>query len=107
MYSFDEREKGFEAKAAHDEEVNFKTHARTSKLIGLWAAEKLGKSGAEAETYAQSIVSEDLKEAGHDDVIRRLLADFQAANVDQSEHQISRTWNELWAQASTQIKNGE
>ena len=107
MSTFDEREKAFEAKAVHDEELKFKIHARTSKLIGLWAAEKLGRTGQEADDYAKTVVVADLEEAGHDDVVRKIKADFDAANVQQSEHQIERTWTELWSQATDQVKKGE
>ena len=106
MSSFDKREEGFERKFAHDEELRFKAGARRNKLLGLWAAEKLGKTGAEAEAYAKEVISADFQEAGDDDVLRKVQADFTAGGVDQSEHQIRRTMDDLMAQAIEQIKNG-
>ncbi|MFV0515535.1 MAG: DUF1476 domain-containing protein [Jhaorihella sp.] len=76
MTTFDDRETAFEAKFAHDEEMTFKAVARRNKLTGLWAAGLLGKSGAEADEYAKSVVLADFEEAGHEDVVRKLLADL-------------------------------
>lgn len=106
MTSFDKREEGFEKKFAHDEELRFKAEARRNKLLGLWAAEKLGKSGAEAETYAKAVIAADFQEAGDEDVFRKIRADFDAGKVDQSDHQIRRTMDELMAKAVEQIKTG-
>ena len=104
MTTFDKREEAFEKKFAHDEELRFKATARRNKLLGLWAAEKLGLSGAEAETYAKSVVVADFEEAGDDDVFRKVRADFDAAGVGQSDHQIRRTMTELMAQAIEEVK---
>jgi hypothetical protein len=106
MTSFDKREEAFEQQFAHDEELRFKATARRNKLIGLWAAEKLGLQGATAETYAKSIVSAAIDNAGEPGVIRKLRADFAAKNVVQSDHQIERAMNELMAKAIEQIKAG-
>ena len=106
MSSFDKREEGFEKKFAHDEELRFKAGARRNKLLGLWAAEKLGKTGAEAEAYAKEVISADFEEAGDDDVFRKVQADLTAGGVEQSEHQIRRTMDDLMTQAIEQIKNG-
>ena len=106
MISFDKREEGFEKKFAHDEELRFKASARRNKLLGLWAAEKLGKTGAEAEAYAREVISADFEEAGDDDVFRKVQADLTAGGVVQSEHQIRRTMDELMTEAIEQIKNG-
>jgi hypothetical protein len=106
MTSFDKREDAFESKFAHDEALRFKAMARRNKLLGLWAAEKLGKSGAEAESYAKSVVMADFEEAGDEDVVRKVTADFAVANVDQSDHQIRRTMEELLARAIDEIKAG-
>ena len=106
MSGFDKREEGFEKKFAHDEELRFKAGARRNKLLGLWAAEKLGKSGAEAEAYAKEVVASDLEEAGDEDVFRKVRKDFDAAGVAQSDHQIRRTMDELMAKAIEQIKTG-
>ena len=106
MTSFDKREDGFEKKFAHDEEVRFKAEARRNKLLGLWAAEKLGKSGDEAQAYARAVIASDFQEAGDDDVFRKIRADFDAAKVAQSDHQIRRTMDEMMAKAVEQIKSG-
>jgi hypothetical protein len=104
MTTFDKREEGFEKKFAHDEELRFKAGARRNKLLGLWAAEKLGLSGAEAEAYAKTVVAADFEEAGDDDVFRKVRKDFDAKGVDQSDHQIRRTMDELMGKAIEQIK---
>lgn len=75
MSTFDDRESAFENKFAHDEEMKFKAEARANKLVGLWAAELLGKSGDEAEAYAKEVILADFEEAGHEDVYRKLFAD--------------------------------
>jgi hypothetical protein len=106
MSSFDKRQEGFEKKFAHDEEMRFKANARRNKLLGLWAAEKLGKSGEEADAYAKSVVTADFEEAGDDDVFRKVRKDFDAAGVQQSDHQIRRTMDELMATAIEQIRAG-
>jgi hypothetical protein len=106
MSSFDKRQEGFEKKFAHDEELRFKASARRNKLLGLWAAEKLGKTGPEAEAYAKSVVAADFEEAGDEDVFRKLRKDFDAAKVEQTDHQIRRTMDELMARAVEQIKSG-
>jgi hypothetical protein len=102
----DKREKGFESKFAHDEELQFRAHARRDKLLGLWAAEKLGLKGAEAEDYAKSVIKADVEEAGDNDVFRKIRADFDAKKVAQSDHQIRRHMDELMAVALEQIKAG-
>jgi hypothetical protein len=99
MSSFDKREKGFEQKFAHDVEFRFKAQARRNKLVGLWAAEKLGLVGAAAESYAKNLVAADLDEPGSDYVFRKLRMDFDAKGVAQSDHQIRRTMDELMAKA--------
>ena len=106
MSSFDKREDRFEKKFAHDEELRFKANARRNKLLGLWAAEKLGKAGADAEAYAKTVVMSDFEEAGDDDVFRKVRKDFAAGGVTQSDHQIRRTMDELMAKAVSEIKAG-
>jgi hypothetical protein len=106
MTTFDKREEAFEQQFAHDEELRFKATARRNKLLGLWAAEKLGLSGAEAETYAKSVVVADLEEAGDHDVMHKIRKDFDAKGVAQSDHQISRVMTELMAKAVADIKAG-
>lgn len=89
MGTFDEREKAFEGKFAHDEQVNFSVRARRNKLAGLWAAEKLGLTGAAAETYAKEIIAVDLEEAGDGDVIRKLKGDLAAKKIVHSDEEIA------------------
>jgi len=100
-----DRQEGFEKKFALDEELRFKATARRNKLLGLWAAEKLGKTGDEAEAYAKEVVVADLEEAGDHDVFRKVRRDFDAAGVQQSDHQIRRTMEELLATAVEQVKS--
>ena len=103
MTTFDKREEGFEKKFAHDEELRFKANARRNKLLGLWAAEKLGLSGAEAEAYAKEVVMADFEEAGDEDVFRKVRKDFDAKGVNQTDHQIRRQMDELLVKAREQV----
>jgi hypothetical protein len=107
MTTFNKREEGFEQQFAHDEELRFKATARRNKLLGQWAAEKLGLSGAEAESYAKSVVMADFEEAGDHDVMRKIRTDFDAKGVDQSDHQIGRVMTELMEKAIADIKTGK
>ena len=104
MTSFDKRQEGFEKKFAHDEELRFKASARRNKLLGQWAAEKLGLNGDEAAAYAKEVVMSDFEESGDEDVFRKVRADFDAKKVEQSDHQIRRTMLDLMEQAIAQIK---
>ena len=106
MTTFDKREEGFEKQFAHDEELRFKATARRNKFLGLWAAQKLGLSGAEADAYAKEVVLADLEEIGDGDVFRKIRKDFDAKSVALSDHQIRRTMDELMAKAVQQIKAG-
>ncbi|MBT2132175.1 DUF1476 domain-containing protein [Aliiroseovarius lamellibrachiae] len=83
MTTFDDRENAFEAKFAHDEEMIFKANARANKKLGLWAAEKLGKTGDEAEAYAKEVIVADFEEAGHDDVVRKVVGDLNDVTADE------------------------
>lgn len=76
MTTFDDRERAFESKFAHDAEMQFKAEVRRNKLVGLWAAELLGKSGDAANDYAISVVQADFEEAGIEDVVRKIVADL-------------------------------
>ena len=76
MSTFDDRENAFENKFAHDEEMAFKAVARRNKLLGLWAAELLGKTGEAADAYAKEVIKADFEEAGHDDVVRKVAGDL-------------------------------
>ncbi|MGO8739276.1 DUF1476 domain-containing protein [Rhodoblastus sp.] len=104
MSEFDKREESFELKFAHDEELHFKALARAHKMMGLWAAEKLGKTGAEAEAYARALIEQDLAAHAKAGVLGRIEKDFAAAGVAQSEHQISRHFEEFRAAAEKDIK---
>jgi hypothetical protein len=106
MTTFDDRKDAFEKKFAHDEELRFKATARRNKLLGLWAAAQLGKSGAEAEAYAKSVVMADFEEAGEDDVLRKVRSDFEAAGRSGAEAEIRRQMTEFMAKAVEDIRAG-
>jgi hypothetical protein len=101
-----DREDTFEKKFVHDEDLQFRAHAKRNKMLGLWAAELLGKSGDDAEAYAREVVMADMEEAGDEDVFRKVRKDFDAAGVSQSDHQIRRTMEELLAKAVNEVRNG-
>jgi hypothetical protein len=103
MTDLDDRQKGFERKFALDEELAFKANARRNKLLGLWAAEKLGKSGADAEEYAKDVVAADFEKAGDDDVVDKVAADFKQANIAISAEHIRAEMQRLLAVARQQI----
>lgn len=105
MSTFDKREKGFEAKFARDESLRFKANARRNKLLGLWAAGLMGIAGPEADEYAKSVIKADFEEPGDDDVFRKLRDDFDAKGVEQSDHQIRRTMDELMEKAIEQVQS--
>ncbi len=104
MTTFDEREAAAESKLAHDEELKFKATVRRNKWLGLWAAQKLGRSGTEADDYATDLIAADLDENGEEEVFRMIRTDFDKAGVDQSDHQIRRTMEEFFAAAVEEIK---
>ena len=103
MSGMDDRSEAYENKFAHDEKLRFKAEARRNKLLGLWAAELLGKEGEEAEEYAKQVVLADFEEAGDQDVFRKVRGDFDAAGVEQSDHQLRRTMDELMKTAMEQV----
>ncbi len=104
MTTFDKREEGFEKKFAHDEELQFKANARRNKLLGLWAAEKLGITGEAANAYAKEVVIVDFEESGDNDVFRKIRKDLDAKNITLSDQEIRRAMDELLTQAIAQIK---
>jgi hypothetical protein len=107
MTTFDKREEGFEKQFAHDEELLFKANARRNKLLGMWAAEKLGLTGSEAEAYAKSVVVADFDEAGDGDVFRKVRADLDAkGKSDVTDQAVRQAMNELMARAVEEIKAG-
>ena len=105
MTIFDKREEGFERKFALDEEMRFRAVARRNRMLGVWAAEKLGLSGSEADAYAKAVVASDFEEAGDHDVFRKIRKDFDDKGVDQSDHQIRRTMDELLGKALQQLQS--
>jgi hypothetical protein len=100
--TFDKREEGFEKQFAHDEELRFKATARRNKMLGLWAAGILGKSGADAEAYAKEVVLADFEQAADHDVVHRLIKDLQPKGI--TEQQIRTRMTELLCEAVAQIK---
>ena len=107
MTTFDKREEAFEKRFALDEEQKFKAVARRNRLLGLWAAGKLGLSGAEADAYAKDVVAADFEEAGEEDVFRKIRQDLDAKGVTESEQQIRRVMSELMAKAVLEIQAGK
>ncbi|MGA9600278.1 MAG: DUF1476 domain-containing protein [Methylocystis sp.] len=107
MSTFDKREETFEKTFVHEEELQFRAEARRNKLLGLWAAEKLGKTPEQARIYANELVAAETAANASQIVLERVLKDFQAAGVDQSEHQVRRMMDELLATATTEIKAGK
>lgn len=97
MTTFDEREKAFEKKFAHDQEIKFKAEMRCSKLVGGWAAAKLGLTGADAEAYAKEVCRADLAEKGQEDVFRKIRKDFDAKGVTISDSEIRQKMAEVRA----------
>lgn len=106
MTTFDKREDAAEKKFAHDAELQFKASARRNKLLGFWVAEKLGKTGKDAEDYARAVVMADFEEAGDEDVFRKIRKDFDAAGVAETDHVIRRTMDELMGRAIAEIQAG-
>jgi hypothetical protein len=103
MPGFDDREKTFESKWAHDEELAFKVMARRNKLLGLWAADLIGLKGADADAYAKDVISADFEEAGHEDVFRKVKGDLDAKGLDVSEHHVRKRMQDLLEDAYAQV----
>ncbi len=103
MTTFNKREKAFEDKYKHDQDLQFKVEVRRNKLLGLWVAEMLGLSGADAAAYAKEVVKADFEEPGDADLVRKILGDTQPKNVDLSEHRLRKKMDELTAVAKEQI----
>lgn len=104
MTTFDDRQKGFESKFARDEELRFKATSRRNRLLGLWAAEKLGKTGEEADAYAREVIRADMQEAGDEDVFRKIRGDLDQAGVRQTDDEIRRAMHSTMAEAVAQIE---
>lgn len=105
MSGFDKRERAEEGKFALDQELRFKANARRNKLLGLWAAEQLGKTGEAASNYAIEVVKADFEAPGDDDVFRKVRGDFDKAGVTMTDHQIQRQMTELMETAIAQVKS--
>jgi hypothetical protein len=103
MTTFNEREKAFEKKYEHDQDLKFKVNARRNKLLGLWAAGLMGKSGADAEAYAKDVVLADYEKPGDSDVIEKLVKDLAAAGKPMEDHTIRKQAERLAAEAKEQL----
>ena len=104
MATFNDREKAFEDKYKHDQDLQFRTEVRRNKLLGQWIArELLGLEGDAVDSYAKEVVASDLDEPGPDDVIRKVMADLEAKGVDYSEHRLRHRLEEMMAEAKRQI----
>jgi len=106
MSTFDDREKAFETKFAHDEELKFKAEARRNKIIAEWAAGHMGMAGAEVEDYVKAVRRADFEEAGSEDVVRKISADFAGKGVRISDDEIRLKLIEFLAQAVSEIEAG-
>jgi len=107
MSKFDDREKAFEAKYKMDQERAFKANARRCKLVGLWAAEKMGIEGAEAEAYAREVVAADFDRPGQDDVIDKVHGDLEARGLDISRHMVQIEMDRMFEEALRQLAEEE
>lgn len=103
MTTFREREKAFEDKYKHDQDLQFRVEVRRNKLLGLWLAGFLDKSGEAAEAYAKEVVKADFEEPGDADLVRKALGDLEAAGVEMSEHRLRKKLVELTEEAKHQV----
>lgn len=103
MTQFDDRERAFETKFAHDEEMKFRITARRNRLLGEWAARQMGLSDAESEAYAKDVVRSDFEEAGDHDVIRKVLGDLTAAGIETDEETVAEALRNKEIEARRQI----
>src|SRR5215468_327513 len=103
MTTFNDREKSFEKKFEHDQELQFKVNARKNKLLGLWAASLLGKTGGDAEAYAKDVVMADFEKPGDSDVIHKLMRDLAAAGKPMEDHTIRKQGERLMVEAKKQV----
>lgn len=103
MTTFDDREKAFETKFAHDAEMTFRISARRNRLLGQWAAERMGLTAEESDAYAKAVIQADFEEAGDEDVIRKLIGDLTAAGIEVSDHEIRRKLEEKSVEARRQL----
>ena len=105
MTTFDDRERAFEAKFAHDQEMDFKAAARRNRLLGLWAAERMGLESEHLEDYAKAVVRSDFEQPGEEDVLRKVFEDLKGAGVSVSEGDVRLKMAELLAFAREQLKS--
>jgi hypothetical protein len=103
MSSFDDRERAFEAKYARDEDMAFRVTARRNRLVGQWAAAKMGLTAEETDAYAKAVVQADFEEAGDEDVIRKLVGDLTAAGTDVTDGEVRRALDEAMVDARRQL----
>ncbi len=103
MTTFEDRERAFENKFAHDQEMRFKAEARRNRLLGLWAAERMGLSGAEAEDYAKAVIIADFEEAGDEDVFRKVSGDLAERGEPVPEAELRAKMRDLLAEAKAQL----
>lgn len=106
MSSFDDREKGFEAKFARDQDVEFRASARRNRLLGEWAGRLMGLEGEHLENYGKAVVKSDFEQPGDEDVLRKVFGDLQGAGLSTSEGEVRRKMDELMAEAREQIRSG-
>ncbi len=104
MSKFDDREKGYEGKWKRDEELRFKVTARRNKLLGLWAAQKFGMEGGDADAYAKTVVIADFDRPGDDDVVEKVLADFAKYDIEMTDHGLRKEMQRLMDEAGQQIE---
>jgi hypothetical protein len=105
MTTFDDREKAFEDKYKHDQDLQFRVEVRRNKLLGLWAADLVGRAGDDAEAYAKEVVTADFDEPGDADLVAKVLGDLEAAGVEMSEHRLRKKMEELVDEAKQQVMN--
>ncbi|MDJ0946694.1 MAG: DUF1476 domain-containing protein [Kiloniellales bacterium] len=103
MTTFNDREKAFEDKYKHDQELQFKVEVRRNKMLGLWVAELIGLQGADAEAYAKEVVASDFEEPGDADVVRKVLGDLEAKGQEMTEHRLRKKMDELLLSAKQQV----
>ena len=106
MANFDDRERAFETKFAHDEEMKFRIIARRNRLLGEWAARQMGLSDVETESYAKDVVRSDFEEAGDEDVVRKLLGDLTSADVEIDDAAVRAALAEKTIEARRQLLEG-
>jgi hypothetical protein len=107
MTTFDDRENAFENKFAHDEEMAFRITARRNKLVGQWAAAKMGLTAEETDAYAKAVVQADFEEAGDEDVVRKLLGDLTAAGVETSDEEVRQALSDQTVEARRQLMEAQ